>query len=126
DPPGGAAEQRGQPEQDAERHQQNSGGLRLGGRHRAAILVHSARLKYVVHGGGAHARGLDLDNQLNVEQRQVVTAPDGPALVIAGAGSGKTRALTYRVAWLLARGIAPVRILLATFTNRAAREMVRR
>jgi DNA helicase-2/ATP-dependent DNA helicase PcrA len=83
-------------------------------------------VKYVVQGGGARARGLDLDRDLNVEQRQVVTAPDGPALVIAGAGSGKTRALTYRVAWLLAKGIATERILLATFTNRAAREMVRR
>lgn len=63
---------------------------------------------------------------LNEEQLSVVTAPGGPMLVIAGAGSGKTRALTYRLAWLVRAGVDPSRILLATFTNRAAREMIHR
>lgn len=63
---------------------------------------------------------------LNDEQRAVVMAGVGPLLVIAGAGSGKTRTLTYRVARLIELGVAPGRILLVTFTNRAAREMLRR
>ncbi|HEX8685522.1 MAG TPA: ATP-dependent helicase, partial [Pyrinomonadaceae bacterium] len=64
--------------------------------------------------------------ELNEEQFAVATAPAGPTLVIAGAGSGKTRAITYRVAYLVEHGVAPARIVLATFTNRAAREMLRR
>lgn len=64
--------------------------------------------------------------ELNPEQFAVATAPAGAALVIAGAGSGKTRAITYRVAYLIEQGVAPARIMLATFTNRAAREMLRR
>ena len=64
--------------------------------------------------------------ELNEEQFAVATAPAGAALVIAGAGSGKTRAITYRVAYLIEQGVAPARIMLATFTNRAAREMLRR
>src|SRR5215213_2837479 len=64
--------------------------------------------------------------ELNEEQFAVATAPAGSALVIAGAGSGKTRAITYRVAYLVEHGVAPARIMLATFTNRAAREMLRR
>jgi DNA helicase-2/ATP-dependent DNA helicase PcrA len=63
---------------------------------------------------------------LNEEQYAVVTAGKGPVLVIAGAGSGKTRAVTYRVARLIETGIDPARILLVTFTNKAAREMIRR
>jgi DNA helicase-2/ATP-dependent DNA helicase PcrA len=64
--------------------------------------------------------------ELNEEQFAVVTAPTGATLVVAGAGSGKTRAITYRVAYLTEQGVAPARIMLATFTNRAAREMLRR
>jgi DNA helicase II / ATP-dependent DNA helicase PcrA len=65
-------------------------------------------------------------NELNDEQFRVVTSPPTAALVVAGAGSGKTRVITYRVAYLIEQGVSPQRILLATFTNRAAREMLRR
>ncbi len=64
--------------------------------------------------------------ELNDEQFKVVTSKPGPSLVIAGAGTGKTRTITYRVAYLLEQGVSPDRILLATFTNRAAREMLGR
>lgn len=70
---------------------------------------------------------IDFRAELNDEQYAAVTAPDGPALVLAGAGSGKTRTLTYRVAYLiLEQRIDPRDLLLLTFTNKAAREMVDR
>jgi DNA helicase-2/ATP-dependent DNA helicase PcrA len=65
-------------------------------------------------------------NELNEQQFRVVTAKPSPALVVAGAGTGKTRTITYRVAYLIEQGVSPQRILLATFTNRAAREMLKR
>jgi len=65
-------------------------------------------------------------SELNEEQFRVVTAKPSATLVVAGAGTGKTRTITYRVAYLIEQGISPQRILLATFTNRAAREMLKR
>src|SRR4028119_2249790 len=84
--------------------------------------------KYVVKRG---ASGLPehltrYRQELNDEQFRIVTAPPGAALVVAGAGTGKTRTITYRVARLIEQGVAAPRILLATFTNRAAREMLNR
>src|SRR5438094_5515494 len=69
---------------------------------------------------------IDYAGELNPQQHAAVTAPPGPALVLAGAGAGKTRTLIYRVAYLLEQGITPDRILLLTFTNKASREMMRR
>jgi DNA helicase-2/ATP-dependent DNA helicase PcrA len=69
---------------------------------------------------------IDYAAELNPQQLAAVTAAPGPSLVIAGAGSGKTRTLTYRVGFLLEQGIPADRILLLTFTNKAAREMMRR
>ncbi|HYY14639.1 MAG TPA: UvrD-helicase domain-containing protein [Chthoniobacterales bacterium] len=69
---------------------------------------------------------VDYAAELNEQQLAAATAPPGPQLIIAGAGSGKTRTLTYRVAYLLENGVDPRNVLLLTFTNKAARQMLAR
>jgi DNA helicase-2/ATP-dependent DNA helicase PcrA len=76
--------------------------------------------------GGMHSLLIQYERELNPQQLAVVKAPAGPILVIAGAGSGKTRVVTYRVAHLIESGVNPANILLVTFTNKAAREMLYR
>ncbi len=83
-------------------------------------------MKYVLKTSAPARLPFRPETDLNPQQRAVVEAPSGVLLVIAGAGTGKTRTLTYRVARLVAGGCPPERILLCTFTNRAAREMVAR
>ena len=82
--------------------------------------------KYIIKSDRPRRSFVRYDEDLNEEQRAVVMAGNGPILVIAGAGSGKTRTVTYRVARLIEAGVLPGRILLLTFTNRAAREMLGR
>ena len=74
----------------------------------------------------ARGRRVDYANELNPQQLEVVLHPGGPMLVLAGAGTGKTRTLVYRVCRLVEDGVPPDRILLLTFTNKAAREMLDR
>ncbi|MFN3486380.1 MAG: ATP-dependent helicase, partial [Planctomycetota bacterium] len=82
--------------------------------------------EYVLKPSAGPGSRIDYARELNEQQLEVVLAGDGPILVIAGAGSGKTRTLTYRVARLLEKGVPPSQVLLLTFTNKAAREMLRR
>lgn len=72
------------------------------------------------------APAIDYAAELNPEQLAVVTGGDGPCVVLAGAGSGKTRTIVYRVAWLIEHGVRPEQILLLTFTNKAASGMMER
>jgi DNA helicase-2/ATP-dependent DNA helicase PcrA len=81
---------------------------------------------FVLDTSGDLPRNLDLTQDLNEQQRAAVVCGEGPKLVIAGAGSGKTRTITYRVAYLMAKGLPGSSIMLATFTNKAAREMLGR
>jgi len=69
---------------------------------------------------------IDFKKSLNSEQERAATAEDGIVLVLAAAGTGKTRTIVYRVAYLVEKGVEPEKILLLTFTNRAAREMLER
>ncbi len=83
--------------------------------------------KYVLRRAGpSKSYRVDYGRELNEEQKAVVFAGDGPTLVVAGAGSGKTRTLVYRVSRLIEDGADPASLLLLTFTNRAAKEMKRR
>ncbi len=69
---------------------------------------------------------IDYKKELNAAQYEAVTSVDGPFLIIAGAGTGKTRTIVYRVSYLIECGVNPDNILLLTFTRKAAREMLRR
>jgi len=87
---------------------------------------HAPVKEYILKPATQAASSIDYRKELNEQQLEVAFAGPGPLLVIAGAGSGKTRTLTYRVARLLETGVPPSQILLLTFTNKAAREMLHR
>ena len=87
---------------------------------------HPLRAQAVAGHGTVSALSIDYAAALNSQQLAAVTAGEGPSLVIAGAGSGKTRTLVYRVAYLIDSGIDPSHILLLTFTRKSAQEMLER
>jgi DNA helicase-2/ATP-dependent DNA helicase PcrA len=91
---------------------------------RKTAMVHMSNPSHVSTDGKIYS--IDYKQALNPAQLEAVTYSDGPLLVIAGAGSGKTRTLTYRVARLVEEGVAPSSILLLTFTRKASQEMLRR
>ncbi|MBI5142314.1 MAG: ATP-dependent helicase [Nitrospirae bacterium] len=81
---------------------------------------------FTIRSGAPGAFRIDYEKELNPEQLEAVVCPEGPALVLAGAGTGKTRTVTYRVARLIESGMKPDSLMLVTFTNKAAREMLQR
>jgi DNA helicase II / ATP-dependent DNA helicase PcrA len=92
----------------------------------ARKVIKIARDKSLRQEGETSGLRIDYRGMLNPEQYEAVTSIRGPLLIIAGAGSGKTRVITYRTAYLAERGVPPERVVLLTFTRRAAREMLSR